>query len=91
MNYKVLVLIKHFKRIHPCAHICKKGIHKSYSSHGLHNDHGAWNDDWIMAAFDAHINFFPIFIDSLLGAAMDGVGLIAARRIMSLQIGRAHV
>ena len=58
MNYKVLVLIKHFKRIHPCAHICKKGIHKSYSSHGLHNDHGAWNDDWIMAAFDAHINFF---------------------------------
>ena len=69
MNNIVLVLIKHFKRIHPCAHICKKGIHKSYGSHGLHNDHGAWNDDWIMAAFDAHINFFPIFIDSLLGGS----------------------
>ena len=84
MNYKVLVLIKHFKRIHPCAHICKKGIHKSYSSHGLHNDtaRGTMIGSWRPLMLTSISS--PSLLTVCWGAAMDGVGLIAARRIMSL-------
>ena len=54
------VFIKACKVFQPCRHILHTGVQNCKGCHGLHHNHGARDDNRVMAAFDLYIDIFHI-------------------------------
>lgn len=64
---ELLLSIEIFYVIHSCGHIYQHGIEECEGGHAFHDDHSPGNDDGVVAPLDIDADFFPGFIDGLLG------------------------